>query len=345
MIKRILCVLALFVGHNFLLPEQEVNHITPYKYTDPAKELEYEIPVSSRYTTSRHAAGAPDIVYYMSKPKADSYPLAVLCTGSSNRDTIGSVIHFHRYFLQEFMDLYVGVVTVEQWGVDGSIVQVEEFMNHYTRSQRLQDHITVIENLIVNRPSGWNGKLIFLGVSEGGPLITALTIQYPDVTLATVNWVGAGDWNWRDELWAFINDMRKKWPWWVKVWDWIPRWLPYSSDIPKNRQEYDVCMDETVLHPRTDKEFLGMTYQYHADALQWSMVEYEKIKTPYLVVAGVEDSIIDSCDAFVCKAQDTNVNITYMRILDMDHYVRKRPDIITQSFSWLEQQLKDIEGR
>jgi hypothetical protein len=111
---------------------QEI-HITPHKYTDPAKKPCYEIPSSSRYTMSRHAAGAPDIVYYMSKPKADSYPIAVLCTGSSNRNTIDSVIHFHRYFLQEFMDLNVGVVTVEQWGVDGATVKIEEFMQHYTR--------------------------------------------------------------------------------------------------------------------------------------------------------------------------------------------------------------------
>ena len=335
----ILIAAANFMGA-FSLVAQDMDIITPHKYTDPAKKPQYEIPSSCRYTTSRHLAGAPDIVYYLSKPKVESYPIAILCTGSTNRNTIGSVIHFHRYLLQEFMDLNVGVVTVEQWGVDGSTVQVEESMHHYTWSQRLQDHIGVIKKLIGNRPAGWNGKLIFLGASEGGPLITALTIRYSDITLATVNWVGAGDWSWREQLWTFIKNMKKNAPWWVKVWDWMPRWMPFSSEIPKNRQEYDACMDVTMVNPCADKEFLGMTYLYHADALQWPLVEYDKIKTPYLVVAGAQDSIIDSCDAFVCKMRQAGADITYMRIEDMDHYVRNRPDIVTQSFTWLEKILK-----
>jgi pimeloyl-ACP methyl ester carboxylesterase len=331
MLKQKFC-LAMTVNLvvSFSLVAQEAHTITPHKYTDSAKMPHYEIPASSRHTVSRYEAAAPDIIYYMSMPKAESYPIAILCGGSSNRNTIGSIIHFHRYLLQEFMDLNVGVVTVEQWGVDGATVQIEEFMHHYTRSQRLQDHIVVIEKLIGNRPLGWNGKLIFLGASEGGPLITALTIRYPDITLATVNWVGAGDWNWREELWVFVQNMRKNAAWWLKLWDLVPQWMPFALNIPKDRLEYDLRMDETVLHPCVDKEFLGMTYLYHADALQWPMVEYEKIKTPYLVVAGAQDSIIDSCDAFVCKAQDAGADITYMRIADMDHYIRNRPDIVVQ---------------
>lgn len=31
--------------------------------------------------------------------------------------------------------------------------------------------------------------------------------------------------------------------------------------------------------------------------------------------------------------------ITYLRVEDMDHYVRRRPDIIEQSFEWLKHQL------
>jgi len=52
------------------------------------------------------------------------------------------------------------------------------------------------------------------------------------------------------------------------------------------------------------------------------------------------DTIIDSADAFAMKAQAAGVNITYFRVEDMDHYIRRRPDIIEQSFVWLEQYLK-----
>lgn len=64
----------------------------------------------------------------------------VMCGGSSDKDHIESIIHFHRYFLQELTDLGFGVLTVEQWGVDGKIIHTQEFTEHYTRSQRLEDH-------------------------------------------------------------------------------------------------------------------------------------------------------------------------------------------------------------
>ena len=53
----------------------------------------------------------------------------------------------------------------------------------------------VINHLLKDPPKGWSGKFIFVGVSEGGPLVTALTAEYADITLATINWSGAGDWN------------------------------------------------------------------------------------------------------------------------------------------------------
>ena len=284
-------------------------------------------------------ADAPDIVYYVSKPEASDYPIAILCTGSSSKDDIRSVIHFHRYFLQECMDLHVGVLTVELWGVDGSTIHMQEYRNNYTRSQRLKDHIAVIELLKSNPPLGWNGKLIFLGVSEGGPLVTTLTARYNDIALATVNWCGAGDWSWREELWAFMIDMRSKFPCWVKILDHLPPWMPLSLNFPQNKRDYDKCMEQTLLNPCVELEFMGMTHKYHADALQYPLPDYEKIKTPFLVVAGGQDSIIPSCDAFVLKAETVGVPLTYVRIDDMDHCIRLRPEIIQDSFRWLREQV------
>jgi len=346
MIKMYKKLLILSMGLSLIchaaLSQQELCLITPHKFTDPASKPLYEIPTNSRYIVSRSEPGTPDIVYYMSMPEANQFPIAILCTGSSSRNDVESVIYFHRYFLQELMDLRVGVVTLEQWGVDGMNVDVKSFMEHYTRSARLQDHITLIDHLRTNPPCGWDGTLIFIGCSEGGPLVTALTIEYANITRATINWSGAGDWNWRDELWAFVQNMRESAPWWFRLWDLVPRWMPFALPYPHDRGEYDAIMDATIQDPCTDKEFLGMTYLYHADALQWCTIAYDKIKTPYLVVAGAQDSFVESCDAFVSKAQDAGADITYMRIPDMDHYIRDRPDIVAHSFEWLERQLKEV---
>lgn len=311
------------------------EEITPYKFTDSIPF--YDIPVSSRFMTKSLDVISPAVIYYFSAPKSDSFPIAIVCGGSSNKENIQSIIHVHRYLLQEFLDLDVGVVTVEQHGVDGNKVDANEFMDQYTRSNRLNDHQTVINHLKMNPPKGWNGKLVFLGVSEGGPIVTSLTTQYSDSTIATINWSGAGDWSWREELWVFSQKLlleTPECPHHVKLSD-----CSICFESITTRERYDACMDAIACDPRSDQYFLGMTYKYHADAMLYPDPDYKKIRTPFLVVAGVNDTIINSSDAFVEKAKNAGANITYLRVEDMDHYVRKRPDIINQSLEWLQKQL------
>lgn len=318
------------------------EEITPHKFTDQEIEngewLNYDI-----LTTKRIGVNAPDIVYYFSSPIQASFPIAILVGGSSLEHDITSIIHFHRYFLKEFLGLGMGVITIEQQGVDDRKVHIKEFMDHYTRSNRLSDHRTVIEHLKQYSPLGWNGKLIFLGVSEGGHIVTTLTTDYPEMTLATINWSGAGDFSWRDELWVFIQSMIQSAPWYLKLRAQLPLWIPFSLDLywPKSRNEHDQIMDEAIKNPTVDRKVAGMTYKYHADALNiYPKPEYTKIKTPYLVVTGAKDSIIDSSDVFVQKAREAGAPITYMRVIDMDHYVRRRADIIADSFDWLKNQMR-----
>lgn len=320
------------------------KEITPYKFTDEDCKNglpKIDIPTSSRFTIKRLDTDAPNIVFYFSTPKRNTFPIVFLCGGSSSKENITSIIHVHRYFLKEFLDLGIAVLTVEQRGVDGNKVEALEFMKNYTRSKRLHDHQTVIEHLKSHPPKGWNGKLIFLGVSEGGPIVTTLTEKYSNITIATINWSGAGDWSWREELWVFIRGMKNEIPWHIKLRMLIPKWLPFSIDLslPPTRQKYDKAMDQALESPAYDKEFMGMTYAYHSDAQTYPSPNYLKIRTPFLVVAGVLDTIIHSSDAFVHKAEKTGAPITYMRISDMDHYVRRRPDIIQKSFEWLKEQL------
>lgn len=264
-----------------------------------------------------------------------------MCGGSSSKNDIGSIIHFHRYFLQDFLDLGSAVLTIEQQGIDGNNISVPEFMENYTRSNRLQDHCDIIEHLKHNPPQGWNGKFIFLGASEGGPIVTMLTIQYSDITIATLNWCGAAGWSWRDELWAFIEGMKKEIPWYIKFRMHLPKWMPFAINfyIPKTREEYNEIMDKILQDPDCNKEFMGMTYKYHADALMYPCYDYNKICVPMLIVAGDQDTIIHSSDEFVDKAKHAHVAVFYMRVVGMGHYIRKYPDIVEKSFEWLKQWL------
>ncbi len=317
--------------------------ITPYKYTNQERKnglTPYKIPAASRFSLFR--ANGSELIYYLSKPQQSSFSIAILCGGSSSRNDLVSIIHVHRYLLQEFLDCGCAVITIEQQGVDNDTIDVDEFLEHYTRSARLNDHKHVIDYVCANPPQGWNGKLVFLGVSEGGPLVTTLTADYSDRTIATINWAGAGDWPWEDELWIFMKELEKTLPWHIKARMKLPSWMPLSIDlyIPHSREEYDHMINETIKNPVSTKELFGMTYRYHADALkEYPAHEYSKIKTPFLVVAGDKDSIIQSCDAFVRKAKDAGAPITYMRIEGMDHYIRNRPDVIEKSFAWLKDQI------
>lgn len=298
----------------------------------------YDIPSSIRFTLDREGSSSP-LVYYFGQPDPpDSYPILFLCEGSSSKGALKSVFWFREYFSEKIQPLHVGYLTVEQWGIDGNTIDEKEFWNHYTRSQRLDDHLKVIKDLESHPPQGWNGKLIFIGVSEGGPLVTDLSTIYPH-TLATINWVGAGDWSWDDELWQFFEHWKQN-SFWIRLYDAVPRWLPFSSDIPQTRPEFDALVDHIISNPTPDQWMGGMTYFYHADAFLKPPIDYHKIRSPFLVVKGTTDSDIESCDQFVQKALEVGAPITYFRIEGMDHWLRKRPDVIDQSFDWLKIQMR-----
>lgn len=299
------------------------------------------IPSSSRFVISRKDDSVtPPIVYYFTKPQKERYPIVILCGGSTSKDCIGSIIHLHRYFLEEFLQLGVGLITLEQWGIDGNNVDPQMFLSHYTVSQRLNDHQTFINHLLSNPISGWNGRLILVGVSEGGPLVTVLTQRYSDTVCATINWCGASDCSWDQQLWDFLVYMRRHGPWWFKLWDILPNWMPLSTKLPKTKKNFDQKMQEVVQDASVKKEFMGMTNAYHANALQWPLHDYTTIKTPFLVVTGSEDPNIVASDCFVKKGKAAGMPITYLRVDGMDHYVRHRPDIIAQSFLWLKAHLE-----
>lgn len=327
----------LLIMFNFPAFAMDDLEITPYKYVNrPA--LGYDIPPSSRFTVKREEKDAPKIVYYLSKSQAKPYAIAILCGGSSMKGELSSVIHFHRYFLEEFQKLGLGVLTLEQWGIDGNTINDDEFLRHYTRTQRLKDHQTVINHLMSQPPEGWNGKLVFLGVSEGGPLVTDLTILYPETTRATINWVGAGDWTWQEELWAFLQALLKE----------DAECKDHQTKLSKcnicfedalSRQDYDARVEAIQRNPTSDKDFFGMSYMYHADAFQKPPYDYKKIHTPFLVVAGALDSHVQSSDSFVKKALEAGAPVTYERVEDMGHGIREKPKVINNSFEWLREKL------
>lgn len=300
---------------------------------------------STRFTLERRDGFSP-IVYYFSSPDAGEskpYPIFIICDGSESKGSERSILLVRNFFEERVRSLNIGYLAIEKCGIDCIAIDNAQFWKRYTRSQRLEDHMQVIRYFEENPPAGWNGQFIFAGVSEGGPLVTDLSIICPN-TIATINWSGAGDWGWADELWQFFEHWKKN-SFWIRVYAALPRWLPFSSDIPSTRSEFNALVQKIIVNPSPDLWMGGMTYLYHADAFQKLPVEYSKIKTPFLVVGGAEDSIIESCDQFVQKGLDAGAPITYFRVDGMDHYIRKRPDVIDKSFEWLQEQIAQWEKK
>lgn len=206
------------------------------------------------------------------------------------------------------MDFGAGVLTTKHRGVDGNSINTQEFIEHNTRSQRLEDHRTVIEHLKLHPPHCRSGKLIFLSVSEGGLLITTLIEEYAYIIIVALNWSGAGALSWDEELRAylqpFITENRE-----------CPHNIPLSdcvtcSESILSKEHYDMQMNAMIQNPTTDEYCLNMTYKYRADAMMYPKPDYQKIRTPFSVVADTEDTFIESCDAFVKKAKAAGVDIT-----------------------------------
>lgn len=269
-----------------------------------------------------------ETVFYLTTPKVQRFPIAVVCEGSNTQEDIESVWRLHQF--EQFAALSalgLAILTIEKDGVDADKIGRDRFFAHYTRSRRFRDHVAVIDHLLKTTPAGFDGRLIFIGASEGGPLVNQLSIHYQQ-TLATINWSGAGDWPW-----AWGEQMRKDRPFLSALYSWWHR-------VPKTRAEFDAVMAETVRDPSDKRWFLGMTYRYHADAIKTPAFDYQKIHAPMLVVCGTKDSLIDSCDAFVEKAQAAHAPITYWRIGGMEHRIsQNKQNLIPKSFEWLKQWL------
>ena len=276
----------------------------------------------------------PTINYYFSRPSlVNTYPIVILVGGSTDKEHLDSIANFHKYFSTELSQNKLGAISVDGWGADSNHINKSEFMNHYTRSQILSNYQQVIDHLIKHPPIGWNGKLAVLGVSEGGPIAEQLNEQN-EVIHATVLWSGAIDSSWRNTLWLDMHNI------YVSVCVPLKNPIKDCYDIA-TKDKFESRINSILANPSPESYFFNMTNMYVADGVRFPIPDYNKLHGAILVVTGAKDTIIDSSDLFYGKAKRHDIDITYWRVESMDHLIRKRPDLINNSFSWLANKLKD----
>lgn len=292
-------------------------------------------PTSSQLNARRSISNddKTEAVFYLTVPSRQKFPIAVICEGSTSANDVTSVWQLHQFEQFDALpQMGLAVLTIEKDGIDADRIDRDRFFANYTRGRRFHDHVVVLDHLFRNPPPGFDGRLIFIGASECGVLANQLSMHYPQ-TVATINWSSSGYWPWLDELWSWAEQMRSERQLLARIYAW---W----HGVPKTREGFADVMAEARSDPSDKRFFLGMTYRYHADAMETPAFALEKIHAPLLVVCGTKDSLIESCDSFAEKARAANPPITYWRVEGMEHRISKnRVNIIPKSFEWLRQSL------
>lgn len=285
-----------------------------------------------------------ELVYYISLPKnqehQESYCIMVLSEGSYNSHETKSILRLHNWVLPYFEYLPIALVSLEKYGIDGQQIDIRLFHEHNTRLQRIQDHELVVQALEKNSFPGWNKKFVFMGGSEGGYISTALAIEHTFSTQALIILAGLGAWSSHDEIWGFLQHMYAQ--------DVVGTSILalFNDDYELfSRTLFDKKIQEILNAPTAEKFWFGQTYKYWADAFsrdrEFNLHAFYDLKIPVLLVTGSKDPMIESCDALVEEATIYNTPITYWRIDDMSHNIKKeKPELFTEAAAWLQPHLK-----
>lgn len=317
--------------------------ITPYKLFDEYdrdknfKRVEYKVPIDSKFKILREKFYKNDIDkltlkkeveldYYVSIPnKKSNYPIVVLCTGGQDIIDLKlswSVIDLHRHYLREIMDLGCGLLTVERLGVIDVSYEETMVLDHYTISQRIFDHEAVINNLYKDPPKGWNGKLIFWGISEGGLVVQKLSEKYQDNVLLVIVWAMHifidnlldFSFEYRNQLYehylkttSLMNTIKfYAFYYFEKIYDMLVLLIPSKElSIISNKIYYNMFFDKNnyyhlaslLLKNKINMPYTlfdGMPLHYWKDCFSMDVFQYKNFskKIPLLNIIGEEDVII-----------------------------------------------------
>ena len=267
--------------------------------------------------------GESRLTYYIEFPDAvGSYSLMVVLEGSFVEE-LGpqSILRLHDKLARSLLDSSIGMVTMERRGVDGEQVDIDFFHRCNTPSQRLSDHIQLLQHFKTHPPQNWNGELIILGGSEGGPI--AIKLASTTNPEACIVLVGCGDQTFAEYIWQAIQA------------------IPSEYKPVENRAAYEAQIEMMKTNPDPTRFWFGQSFLYWADALdQTEYREFLTLKCPVYVVAGSNDIECVSTDRLIAMAWQQEQDVTYLRIEGMGHMaLDPQWDVMRQILKWLDTKL------
>jgi len=255
---------------------------------------------------------------YFSPPSTICSPIIFAIQGSSCESTS----NWHKDLSDYAYVLGLGVIAIEKQGVSKEGIDFLEYHQANCLENRLDDSMLCLKNMNLICPE-WNGKMIFLGESEGGILVAHLAAQTPQTAAVLLFAVGGGL-KPREEV---KSSLRQR----------LEKHGAMQSEIDQYMIFLEEQMEMMILNPTPTEQFLGNTYKWWASLLTANEASLPIIQhsLPIYLAHGVEDSQIPilSADIAAERLKETNA-LTYQRLERYGHDL-DTADIHVAACQWL----------
>jgi dipeptidyl aminopeptidase/acylaminoacyl peptidase len=261
--------------------------------------------IRAQIDTAPREDGSRLTFFIVMPPHAAKYPVVLYLHGSgcaSVTESIGNVY--------PFVQKGVAALAVESPGVepedDGKHCSVE-FIAKSNRQQRIRDAHAALA-LALPRLSGWDGRLVVVGGSEGGAIAPEIALREPG-TVAVILLAAGG--------WPQYRDLR-----WLEE-----RRLDSEGASTSAKEKALADLDATFARVRSSPDSLemwwGHPYQYWASYLWNDPLEpLLQLNMPVFLAHGARDMNvpIESSDAIAQAFEQAHKsNLTYRRYPGLDH--------------------------
>lgn len=125
---------------------------------------------------------------YIEVPNKDNFPVLVAIHGSVCDSSWSLFQGLQRTMLANG----IGIATIEKYGLSETTIDCpQSYLQNNTIPQRIHDHLQVVK-LFRNNLRGWNGKIAWVGGSEGGQVASLVAPLVPETSAVVMLAAGGG---------------------------------------------------------------------------------------------------------------------------------------------------------
>ncbi len=259
---------------------------------------------------------------YFSHPENIShFPIMIVCQGSYvHGEKLQTSKPLFNKMIASFGSLPIGILALEKRGSLADSLDLKEFNQYNTITNRIDDHNLLIKSLQKLIPE-WNGKLILAGGSEGSLVAGYLADQWQTNVTTLLLFVAGGSQPFQEEI---IQSFLLQ-PWYI-------RWLFGSETYMRNQ------FDHMKKDPTHLKIWRGQTYQYWRDAADKSLTHILKLKMPVYYMMGTHDDLFESGKKLNEMAIESgNDSITFIWYEELGHDLGDSfKEVMSHTKKWLQ---------